>query len=82
MSGPACTVGLNVKVVKVLVVCDGYCEENNTKVVEHKRRALRTQSADINFTSDMKPTITQHTFLANNKNKTRFMEEGLTKYMV
>ena len=65
----------------MVVVFDGYCEENNTKVVEHKLRALRTQSADINFTSDMKSKITQHSFLANNKNKTRFIK-GLTKCMV
>ena len=32
-----------------------------------KRRALLTQSADIKFTSDVKPTITQHTFLTKYK---------------
>ena len=62
----------------VIVVFDGYGNNQCTKGVERKRRAKKAQSADICFNDEMLTTVSQNQFLSNVKNKSRFID-GLIK---
>ena len=46
-----------------IVVFDGYSnQENSTKTMEQKRRAMKKQSIEINFNQDMVATTAQEGF--------------------
>lgn len=64
-----------------IVVFDGYPDEacGSTKRLERLRRAQRKQSAAISFTEMMVPTVSQDSFLANPKNKSRFISMLMEK---
>lgn len=55
------------------VVFDGYGDLNSTKRAEQKRRGSTKTSVDINFDENMKVTVQQEHFLANENNKTKLI---------
>ena len=55
-----------------IVVFDGY-ESTNTKDMTHQRRSKGKASTTVTFTADMTCTIKKEQFLANKKNKQRFI---------
>lgn len=56
------------------VVFDGYPDYPTTKGLEHIRRSKRT-SLEIKFNLNMECSVKQNEFLANPKNKSRFIEQ-------
>lgn len=56
------------------VVFDGYESGVSTKVAEQERRAQKGTSRDIIFEESMPTTTSQESFLANSKNKKRFIQ--------
>ena len=58
-----------------IIVFDGYGnQENRTKTLEQKRRAMVLQSVEVQFNCDMVPTTSQKHFLSNYQNKARFID--------
>ena len=57
---------------KAIVVFDGY-DDMSTKNMTHQRRAAGKAGATVTFSEDMKLTLTKDNFLANPKNKQRFI---------
>ena len=58
------------------IVFDGYPEDDScigTKCIERARRSRKHTSVDIMFDETMIPTVPQDKFLANQKNKARFI---------
>jgi hypothetical protein len=56
------------------IAFDGYTNASS-KDMTHSRRAKGLSSATVDFTEDMKLTMTKEAFLANNKNKQRFRDQ-------
>ena len=61
------------------VVFDSYPEYPTTKDITHMRRAKGQKSTDINFTENMPCRIKKDQFLANQRNKQRFLNLLATK---
>ena len=61
------------------VVFDSYPEYPTTKDITHMRRAKGQKSTDINFTENMPCRIKKDQFLANQRNKQRFLNLLSTK---
>ncbi|CAH0381337.1 unnamed protein product [Bemisia tabaci] len=60
-----------------IVVFDGYpsdADERSTKYMERLRRKKRLGSVDILFDESMIPSVSQETFLSNDKNKDRLIK--------
>ena len=57
---------------KATIVFDGY-ETTSTKDMTHQRRSNGKAGKTVTFTADMNLTMTKDTFLANQKNKQRFI---------
>ena len=57
---------------KAIVVFDGY-DDMSTKNMSHQRRAAGKAEATVTFTENMKVTLKKDNFLANPKNKQRFI---------
>ena len=55
-----------------IVVFDGY-DDMSTKNMTHQRRAAGKAGATVTFTENMKVTLKKDNFLANPKNKQRFI---------
>ncbi|CAG9833794.1 unnamed protein product [Diabrotica balteata] len=67
--------------LSAIVVFDGYPDEacGSTKRLERLRRAQRKQSAAISLTEIMVPIVSQDSFLANPKIKSRFISMLMEK---
>ena len=61
------------------MIFDGYREAMSTKVTERQQRATQNISPDIIFELDMTVSTPQNRFLANRRNKARFIGHVLTK---
>lgn len=60
-----------------MIVFDGYPEDaatKSTKYAERLRRQQQKTSVDVNFTENMKNTISQENFLSNDNNKNRLIQ--------
>ena len=60
------------KYENAIVVFDGY-DDMSTKNMTHQRRAAGKAGATVTFTENMKVTLKKDNFLANPKNKQRFI---------
>ena len=64
---------------EVTVIFDGYREAMSTKVTEQQQRDTHNTYPDIIFELDMTVSTPQNRFLANRRNKARFIGHVMTK---